>query len=145
MMDIRPLSSDFAVLNRPLHPEDVADIAAGGYLRIINNRPDAEVPAADRGDAIAAACRAAGIDYVAVPFSHAQLTPQVIADFAAAMGAPGPVLAYCRSGARSTTLWALAQARAGLISVDQILSAARAAGYDLDQHRPLLESLAGQG
>ena len=61
------------------------------------------------------------------------------------LGAPGPVLAYCRSGARSTTLWALAQAGAGLISVDQILSAARAAGYDLDQHRPLLESLAGQG
>mgnify|MGYP002738303486 CR=1 FL=1 len=79
-----------------------------------------------------------------VEFSPAQLTPQIIADFAAAMNGPGPMLAYCRSGTRSTTLWALAQAQSGAMSVDQILAAARAAGYDLDQHRSLLAGLADQ-
>jgi sulfide:quinone oxidoreductase len=42
---------------------------------------------------------------------------------------PGPVLAYCRSGTRSATLWSLAQA--GARPFDEILSATAAAGYDM--------------
>lgn len=42
---------------------------------------------------------------------------------------PGPVLAYCRSGTRSATIWALSQS--GLQTRDEILTAAARAGYDL--------------
>jgi sulfide:quinone oxidoreductase len=43
---------------------------------------------------------------------------------------PGPVLAYCRTGTRSTTLWALGRGRAGHATAD-ILAATKAAGYDM--------------
>ena len=42
---------------------------------------------------------------------------------------PAPVLAFCRTGMRSTTLWAL-QAAAAMTAID-ILDRAAAAGYDL--------------
>ena len=44
-------------------------------------------------------------------------------------GSTGPVFAYCRSGTRSTTLWALSQA--GEAPADEIISAAANAGYDM--------------
>jgi uncharacterized protein (TIGR01244 family) len=58
-------------------------------------------------------------------------------------GATGPVLAYCRSGTRSTHLWALTRARAG-DDVDAIVEAAAGAGYDLTGLRPMLDALAGE-
>ena len=54
----------------------------------------------------------------------------------------GPVIAYCRSGNRSTVLWALNQA--GRMPEDEILSTADAAGYDLSGVRPLIASLASR-
>lgn len=140
-MCIRPLTPDFAVLDRQMQPGDIPQIAAAGYVRIINNRPDEETTPENRGEAIAAAARAEDLGYVAVPFRQAELGRGVIATFGEAIKASGPVLAYCRSGTRSATLWALAQAQSGLLPVDAILSTARAAGYDLDQFRPLLTSL----
>lgn len=138
-MEIRPLSAVFAVFDRQLRPEDVADIAAAGYSRIINNRPDEEADPGADGVAIEAACQAAGIEYRAVPFRPGQLTSETVSDFAKASEAEGPVLAYCRSGTRSSTLWALNQAQNR--PVEEVLEAARAAGYDLANLRILLASL----
>lgn len=138
-MKIRPLSQAFSVFDRQLHPDDVADIAAAGYVRIINNRPDEEADAGADGASIEAACQAAGIEYRAVPFRPGQLTPATLTDFAEARQADGPVLAYCRSGTRSSTLWALVEAQDR--PVDAVLEAARAAGYDLANLPLLLASL----
>ena len=66
---------------------------------------------------------------------------------AALDGAGGPVLAYCRSGTRSTLLWALAEASAGG-DPDAIILAAHRAGYDASALRLALDALsarAGQG
>ncbi|VAW15493.1 hypothetical protein MNBD_ALPHA12-622, partial [hydrothermal vent metagenome] len=41
----------------------------------------------------------------------------------------GPVLCYCRTGTRSTTLWALSQA--GKKPAKEIIEAAAQAGYDI--------------
>lgn len=126
-----------------MQPEDIAGIAAAGYTFIINNRPDEEVPAEQRGEAIAAAARAAGLGYLALPVRPARLDPALIAALAQALqDTAGPVLGYCRSGTRSSTLWSLAQAQSGAMEVDDILSATRAAGYDLDHIRPMLEDMA---
>ncbi len=56
--------------------------------------------------------------------------------------ANSPVLAYCRSGARSITAWALAQALAGSHTPDEIIALAQKAGYDLTGARGALETLA---
>ena len=60
---------------------------------------------------------------------------------AALDGSEGKVLAYCRSGTRSTLLWALAEASAGK-SPDELAEQAARAGYDLGPIRALLDMLA---
>lgn len=121
---------------------DVAQAKAMGVSLIINNRPEGESPDQVPGSEIEAAARAAGIAYVAIPVTHAGFSePQVRAMAAALEGASGPVLAYCRSGTRSTLLWALAEASTGADPED-LTAAAAQAGYDLAPIRALLDMLA---
>lgn len=121
---------------------EVAEAAASGIGLIINNRPEGESDDQVPGEEIAAAARAAGIGYVAIPVTHAGFSqPQIAAMRAALDGAQGKVLAYCRSGTRSTLLWALAEATAGK-SPDELSASAAAAGYDLGSIRALLDMLA---
>ena len=121
--------------------EDVAEAAAMGVKLIINNRPEGEsddqIPGAD----IETAARAAGIDYVAIPVTHAGFSePQVVAMAKALDDAQGPILAYCRSGTRSTLLWALSEASQGG-DPDALTNMAAKAGYDVSPVRPLMDML----
>ena len=123
-------------------PEDVPAIAAAGFTAIVNNRPDDEEPGQPGGAAIRAAAEAAGLTYTAIPVTHAGFSsPQVAAMIDAIAAAPGPVLAYCRSGTRSCNLWALAQAGLGE-DADALTAKAAAAGYDLTNLRPLMDAVA---
>ena len=71
------------------------------------------------------------------------MTPDVIApNRTLAQASDGKVLAYCASGARSTLAWALGEAGEG--PVDEIIAAARAGGYDLENMRPTLEALSAR-
>lgn len=122
----------------------VAEAAALGVRLIINNRPEDESPDQTPGEEIAAAARAAGIDYVAIPVTHAGFSmPQIEAMTAALARTGGPVLAYCRSGTRSCLLWSLAQARQGA-DVDWLSHTAAGAGYDLGPIRQTLDMLRAQ-
>ncbi len=124
---------------------DVAEAKAQGVTLIINNRPDGEDPSAPQGDAIEAAAHASGIAYVAIPVGHAGFSlPQIEAMTAAlAQANNGKTLAYCRSGTRSTLLWALAQARAGM-HPGEIAARAESAGYDLAPVAMMVDALAAQ-
>ena len=124
--------------------DDVALAKAMGVSLIINNRPELESPDQTPGAEIEAAARAAGIAYVAIPVTHAGFSDtQVTAMVQALDGATGPVLAYCRSGTRSTLLWALAEASKGA-APDDIAEAAAQAGYDVGPIRPLIDILAAR-
>ena len=143
MSDFRPLTPDYAVAPQ-ITLADVAAAKVAGFAMIVNNRPDGEEPEAPQGDAMAAAAAAEGLAYVAIPVGHAGFShPQLDALDAALGGATGPVLAYCRSGTRSTHLWALTRARAG-DDADAIVEAAAAQGYDLTGLRPMMDALAGE-
>lgn len=121
-----------------IEPGDVAAAAARGATMVINNRPEGEVPGQPTGDAIEAATRAAGLEYRAIPISPGGFTPTQVEAMAAALGeARGPVLAFCRSGTRSTLLWALARARGGEDPA-ALADKAAAAGYDLSPIAALL-------
>lgn len=123
----------------------IAEAKALGIVRIINNRPEDESEDQTPGTEIEAAAKAAGIDYVAIPVTHAGFSQaQVDAMQEALNSADGPVLAYCRSGTRSTLLWALARAKAG-DSPAVIASRAASAGYDVTPVRQLIEMLAAGG
>ncbi|MGY9012425.1 MAG: TIGR01244 family sulfur transferase [Rhodobacterales bacterium] len=138
-MDMRQLPGDYFV-SPQLQPEDAADIAQAGIVRVICNRPDQEVPTHLQADAIGEAVRAAGMDFVNLPITHQTMTAEVIAHHAAQVtSASGPVLAYCASGTRSSVIWALGQA--GTLPTDAILATTMRAGYDLEGLRSTLDSL----
>jgi uncharacterized protein (TIGR01244 family) len=114
-----------------IDPEDVAEAARLGVRLIVNNRPDDEQPGQPSGAEIAAAAASAGIAYRAIPVDHSGYRPEQWAAMATALAeADGPVLAFCRSGTRSTFLWALAR-KAGGAEGERLIGQARAAGYDL--------------
>lgn len=143
MNDFRKLTENVFV-SPQLALEDVAAAAAAGVALIVNNRPNGEEPSAPQGEDIAAAAAAAGMNYVAIPIGHSGFSePQVDAMIAALEQAEGPILAYCRSGTRSTLLWALAAAKQGE-APDAIARTAAQAGYDISPIRPMVDMLAAR-
>lgn len=127
MADIRPVTPDFAVAPQ-LAPGDLAEAKARGYALVINNRPDGEAPGQPTGADMQAAAAAQGLAYVHVPVVGRPDAAQVAAVAAAVAGAPGPVLAFCRSGTRSIVAWALGQTGRPR---EELVRLGHAAGYDL--------------
>ena len=111
-------------------PADLPAIKAAGVAMIVNNRPDGEEPGQPAAAAIETAAHAAGLDYRFIPVASGFSADQVDAMTEALDAAEGPVLAFCRSGTRSTFLWALARARQGE-EAEELMRNAAAAGYDL--------------
>jgi uncharacterized protein (TIGR01244 family) len=120
--------------------EDVPAIAEAGFVKVICNRPNAEVPEIMQSDAIGDAVRAAGLEYEVLELTHQTMTPENVArQRNMAENSSGPVLAYCASGTRCSVVWALGQC--DQMSTDEILTATTNAGYQLDQLRPTLDQL----
>ncbi len=123
---------------------DIDEAAALGIKMIVNNRPDGEEPGQLAGAEIEAAAKQNGIAYRAIPVGHAGFSePQITAMAEALDIVDGPVLAYCRSGTRSTFLWALARASQGGSS-ENLAEQAAAAGYDISPIRPAMDILSAK-
>lgn len=136
----RTLTTDIMVAPQ-IGVDAVAEAKASGVALIINNRPEGESDDQVPGAEIEATARAAGMDYVAIPITHSGFSqPQVMAMVDALKGAKGKVLAYCRSGTRSTLLWALAESAQGG-DPDALTNMAAKAGYDVSPVRPLMDML----
>jgi sulfide:quinone oxidoreductase len=109
-MQFRKIDASFSV-SEQIRAADVAAIAAAGFRSIICNRPDGEGWGQPSFAEIEAAAKAAGIEAAYVPVTPGGMTPRDVDRFAGLLRTlPGPVLAYCRSGARATGLWQAAQA-----------------------------------
>lgn len=142
MSRFRQVTPDFSVAGQ-LDAGDIAQAAADGYRTIVANRPDREEPGQPSLAELKAAAEAAGLRFLAIPFSGGPPPPGVVAETAALLeDAPGPVLAYCRTGARSIMAWAMAQALSGARRPDEIIALAAKAGYDMEGARGALETLA---
>ncbi|MCJ2131364.1 TIGR01244 family sulfur transferase [Methylobacterium sp. E-045] len=130
-MTITPIDSRLSVSGQPSEAE-IADLSTRGFALLINNRPEGEEPGQLGSAAEAAAAEAAGLAYLHLPVTGPGITHEDIARFREAVeGASGPVLAHCRSGTRSLTLWALSEVLAGRLSRDDILAYGRERGFDL--------------
>ena len=110
--------------------EDMATAADEGFTRVINNRPDGEAPGQPSNASMAAAARAAGLDYFWEPVTGGPTPSQADAMFEATRDG-GKTLAFCRSGTRSINTWAVGQARAGATTIEDLVSLGERAGYDL--------------
>jgi uncharacterized protein (TIGR01244 family) len=133
-MIFRDLDGKTLVADRQLQASDMAAAAARGVTLIVNNRPDGEKPGQPVAAQIEAAARAAGLHYAHIPIGGEFSGDKVAALSAALADAGGLALLFCRSGTRSTYLWALARARDGA-PPDALIGNAARAGYDL---RPIL-------
>ncbi len=112
-MDIREVTEAYAVSGQIL-PADVAAIKEAGYRSIICHRPDDEQPGQPTAAEVAAAAKAADLIFRHIPVVSGAMTEEDVAKMAEALDEmPGPVFAYCRSGARSTNIFVAAQQAKG--------------------------------
>ena len=138
-MEIRPITPRYAV-SPQITVEDVPAIVEAGFVRVICNRPNTEVPVDMQSDAIGEAVRAAGLEYEILELTHQTMTPENVSlQRELSESCAGPVLAYCASGTRCSVVWALGQC--DRMSTDEILDATTKAGYALENLRPALDQI----
>jgi len=135
-MKITRVTDTFSV-SPQIRPDDVPTLAAEGYTTVINNRPDGEAPDQPASAEIAAACAAAGLNYVDLPFAHTNFRPELVDGMRSTIRSDhGKVFAFCRSGTRSYTLWALATVKSEADLAAKIERAAEQ-GFDINASRVL--------
>jgi len=144
MADFHRITPTFSVSGQ-LSIADIKRAADEGFKTIINNRLEHEEPGQPPEAQLRAASAAAGMAYYALGFSGPP-PPAVVAETATLLDqVKTPILAYCRSGRRSATAWALATALSGAATPVEILALAATAGYDLSGAKEALEGLAPRG
>jgi sulfide:quinone oxidoreductase len=108
-MKTKPLNKNLSVAGQ-VSIADMTDLAAQGFKSLICNRPDGESNDQPTFAEIAAAAKAAGLEARHIPVSSSGARAEDAALFAKAMAElPGPILAFCRSGARSTAIADMSQ------------------------------------
>ena len=128
-MDLKRINDTVTVAPQ-IAPDDLATLKALGFVAVVNNRPDGESFDQPESEEIRAAAEAAGLAYHYIPLGREGVTAQMVEETRSVLeAARGPVLCFCRSGTRSTTLWALSQA--GSMPAGDIIEAAAHAGYDM--------------
>lgn len=135
-MKLAILTPNFSALPQPT-VEDIRELADRGYRSIIGNRPDGEAPDQPEWNDLKAAALARGMDAVHIPVVASQIGEADIRAFRKALERlPKPIAAFCRTGTRSTLLWALANEAS--LTADERIKIAAKEGYDLEPFRTLL-------
>ena len=120
--------------------EDLKEIQAQGYKTIFCNRPDQESEGQLTFSIIEKEAQNLGIKAIHQPVIGGQISDDDIAQFGSSFElAQKPIFAYCRTGTRCSMLWALSHAK--ILPIDEILSKAQIAGYDLSPIKDRLNSL----
>lgn len=128
-MKVNYLTPDVAVSSQ-ITASDIMTLEDAGFRTIICNRPDGESMDQPLFGEIEIAAKRAGIGIFYLPVALGKASDQQAHQFGALLASqPAPVLAYCRTGMRSVTVWAMAQ-KDRLPAAD-IVSRAKEAGYDL--------------
>ncbi len=141
-MEIKRISSFLSVASQ-IYPAHIEKIASLGFGTIVNNRPDGETAGQPLAHELAVEAARNGMVFINQPVISGKVTASDAADFTDALQrASGPVLAFCRSGLRCTTLWALNEARH--TDADTVLSFAMSIGFDLKGQRELIEQIAAE-
>ena len=129
-MEFRQLSPKVTV-SPQVTVDDIAEIKAKGYSALICNRPDDEGADQPSFEEIEAAAKLLGVEARYVPVQSGVVKDEDVIAFGAALDdLPRPVLAYCRTGTRSATLWSFHEAKTR--PMPEILAATKAAGYDMN-------------
>ncbi len=128
-MSIMKINDDYFVSGQ-ITADDLNDIKSNGINSIICNRPDGEVEDQPGYAVIEAKAKELGLEFRYIPVIKGPIEDEQVAQYKSAFAElPHPVLGYCRSGMRSTSLWALANT--SQLELQEIIDTAAAAGYDI--------------
>jgi sulfide:quinone oxidoreductase len=137
-MDALKHLSPFIAVAGQLQPADMGTLAAAGFRSVINNRPDGDGEGQPSSAEMQTAALASGLEYFFLPVTAGQISDERVGAFTELLNhVRGPVLAFCRTGTRSTTLWALSEAHH--LDPHVLLKTAHNNGYDLSGLAPRLE------
>ena len=116
-------------------PEAIREIRNMGFRSVINLRLATEEGAMVEEEG--AAVRAAGMNYVHLPFNAQSPDPSLIDNFIAAVTsrANTPAYVHCAAGGRAAALWMIKRVKADGWTVDRALTEANALGLN-DRFRP---------
>lgn len=93
-----------------LFEHDLRLAAKQGVRSIMNNRPDGESMGQPKSADLAKTAEELGMTFVYHPVDPRSISAQDVKAFANACdGLERPLLIFCRSGARSTTIWQMAE------------------------------------
>lgn len=135
-MKLAILTPNVSALSQP-SAKEIGELADRGYRSIIGNRPDGESPDQPTWKVLKAAALARGMEAVHIPVVASQINAADVHAFLTALERlPKPIAAFCRTGTRSTLLWALAND--AHLTADERIEIAAKEGYDLEQFRALL-------
>lgn len=138
-MEVKFVTTDLSVADQ-VTEADLLTLKAAGFRTIVCNRPDAEAPEQPAAVTLAEQALNLGLDWHWLPITPGQFTEANINEFKQLLDATDqPVLAFCRTGTRSITLWALSQA--AQVPSAQLLQQTSHAGYDLSGLAARLDSL----
>lgn len=137
-MQRKSLTPDLAVMSQ-IDLQEVQELAAAGFRSIISNRPDGESPDQPEWIEIKGAATRQGMEARYIPVVASDISEQDVDQFREALRIlPKPIAAFCRTGTRSTLLWALANE--SCLSVEERIRVAADQGYDLAPFRSRLET-----
>lgn len=136
-MQPKPLSHDVHATPQ-LTGDDIREAHKLGYRTIVNNRPDGEEPGQPTSAELSCVAAECGLAYLHIPVTGDGIDEDKVDAFRRGLeDCESPALGFCRTGTRTAMLWALTSVeRRG---INDVLSAANAAGYDLEKLRPRLE------
>ena len=138
-MNLQTLEPGFAIADA-LSPADLEEVSRQGFRTVICNRRPGESEDHPGEQAFAAEAERLGLKWVSIPVASGEYSQADVASFRRTLEeAPAPILAFCRSGKRSTHMWAQARAQQPQCNIPMLLKAAREAGQDPQPIRKLLQ------
>ncbi len=124
--------SDKLYVGPQLGADDIRQAKANGFAAIINNRPDGEEPGQPRAAENGAVAESEGLGYSHIPVMPGQVSEGQVRAFQKALSeAGGPVLAHCKTGARSATLYAIGEVLDGRMRKDEMVQLGHSLSLDI--------------
>jgi uncharacterized protein (TIGR01244 family) len=128
---MRQVSQKLFIAGQPAQ-SDIDRARSLGIVGIINNRPAGEEPGQPDVAESRAAAEGLGLEYWHIPVVPGQISVEQVRAFQAALAsAEGPVLAHCKSGTRSASLYAIGEVLDGRMGKDEVVPFGRTLGLDL--------------
>ena len=128
-MDVKTLDQQVSV-SEQIVLDDLTRLAAQGIQVLVCNRPDGEAADQPTFAQLSAAAEKLGMTAAYIPFKPGEMTAAQRDEFVALLKTDRKVHAFCRTGNRSSMLWAAARKASGA-APDAILTQAKTAGFDV--------------